>query len=128
MVFTSWRSKGAAEGQSTEVTESAVTSAYEADGVNQDVHMKRLKAQHRFDPFMDIAKLDAMDAAIDSGDLEKEAAVEHQLIEEDSPYAEVRAAVSFALALALAHKLFAFAYDLGTDQSTRLALTMTRTC
>lgn len=94
MVFTSWRSKGAAEGQPTEVTESAVTSAYEADGVNQDIHMKRLKAQHRFDPFMDIAKLDAIDDAINSGDLEKEAAVEHHLIEEDSPYAEVRAAVS----------------------------------
>jgi len=60
---------------------------------NADAHMKRLRDQHRFDPYMDIEKIDAMESAIQSGDPEKEAAVEAQLISEDSPYAEVRAAV-----------------------------------
>jgi len=61
---------------------------------NADSHMKKLRDQHRFDPFMDIEKLNAMDTAIASGDLEKEAAVENSLIAENSPYAEVRTAVS----------------------------------
>ena len=61
---------------------------------NADSHMKRLRDQHRFDPYMDIEKLDAMDAAIETGNLEKEAAVENSLIAENSPYAEVRTAVS----------------------------------
>lgn len=125
MGLTSWRGKGAVEGQPTEVTESAVTSSYEADGVNQDIHLKRLKDQHRFDPFMDIAKLDAIDDAIDSGDLEKEAAVEHQLIEEDSPYAEVRAAVRVLLSLQLP-ALHNSCSDMAANPSNRLPLAMTR--
>ena len=59
-----------------------------------DTHIKKLRDQHRFDPYMDIEKLDAMDTAIASGDLEKEAAIETSLIAENSPYAEVRTAVS----------------------------------
>lgn len=97
MGFTSWRGKGAPEDQTTEVAETAVTSSFEAeetqDNESQDLHIRRLKDQHRFDPFMDIAKLDAIDDAIDSGDLEKEGNLEHNLIGENSPYAEVRAAV-----------------------------------
>jgi OPT family oligopeptide transporter len=38
-------------------------------------------------------ELDTVNAALDSGDVEKEVAVEHALLEEDSPYPEVRAAV-----------------------------------
>jgi len=64
---------------------------------NADSHIKKLRDQHRFDPYMDIEKLDAMDSAIASGDLEKEAAIESSLIAEDSPYAEVRTAVSNTL-------------------------------
>lgn len=82
------------------------SSGYEAEGEggtatppetvlrHADAHMKRLKDQHRFDPYMEIEKLDAMDSAIASGDAEKEAAIETSLVLEDSPYAEVRAAVS----------------------------------
>lgn len=46
---------------------------------------------------MDIQKLNAIDQAIVSGDLEKEGAAEDHLIGEDSPYAEVRAAVCLDL-------------------------------
>lgn len=89
----SWRGKTSE--RPVEGVETVIASGYEASGEDQDVHMKKLKAQHRFDPFMDIDKLDAIDSAIESGDLEKEGVVEHQLIAENSPYAEVRAAVSF---------------------------------
>lgn len=97
MGLISWRGKSGPEGQATEVAESAVTSSYEVDGESQDVHIKRLKDQHRFDPFMDIEKLDAIDEAIISGDPEKEGKVEENVIGEDSPYAEVRAAVCLCL-------------------------------
>ena len=42
---------------------------------------------------MPLNELDTVNAALDSGDVEKEVAVEHALLEEDSPYPEVRAAV-----------------------------------
>jgi hypothetical protein len=43
---------------------------------------------------MDAGKLDIVDEVIASGDVEKEAALEESLLEEDSPYAEVRISVS----------------------------------
>ncbi|KAH8896754.1 OPT family small oligopeptide transporter [Thozetella sp. PMI_491] len=61
---------------------------------NADEHIRRLRDQHRFDPFMDDEKLDAVDNAINFGDAEKEAVVESSLIGENSPYAEVRNSVS----------------------------------
>ncbi|KAH8895289.1 Tetrapeptide transporter, OPT1/isp4 [Thozetella sp. PMI_491] len=77
-------------------TETAVTSGYEGyddNGANADVHLKKVKEQHLWDPFMDLDKLDAIDNAVEGGDIEKEAAVEQSLLLEDSPYMEVRAAV-----------------------------------
>lgn len=59
-----------------------------------DQQLKMVKEEHMWDPFMDVQKLDAVDAAIASGDIEKEAAVEESLLEEDSPYMEVRSSVS----------------------------------
>lgn len=88
----SWR--GRSEARPVEPVDSAEATGYEVGGADADLHMKRLKDQHRFDPFMDISKLDAIDNVIESGDVEKEAVVEEQLIGEDSPYAEVRASVS----------------------------------
>ncbi|KAL2276762.1 hypothetical protein FJTKL_00427 [Diaporthe vaccinii] len=88
----SWR--GRSEARPVEPVDSAEATGYEVGGADADLHMKRLKDQHRFDPFMDISKLDAIDNVIESGDIEKEAVVEEQLIGEDSPYAEVRASVS----------------------------------
>lgn len=82
-----------AAGDGQEVT----TSGYEGTNTavtNADVHIRRLKDQHRFDPFMQEDKLDAIDDAIETGDVEKEAAIETSLIGENSPYVEVRNAVS----------------------------------
>ncbi|TQS31792.1 hypothetical protein Golomagni_07914, partial [Golovinomyces magnicellulatus] len=45
------------------------------------------------DPFLDLDKLDAVDDALASGNAEKAAAVDESLIQEDSPYPEVRASV-----------------------------------
>jgi OPT family small oligopeptide transporter len=55
--------------------------------------LRKFKKQHQWDPFLEISKLDAVDHAIQTGDVEKEAAVESSLLDEDSPYPEVRAAV-----------------------------------
>ena len=55
--------------------------------------LKRFKKQHRWDPFLDPDKLDSIDAAAQSQDAEKEAQLDKTLIQEDSPYPEVRASV-----------------------------------
>lgn len=64
------------------------------DVSHADVHLRRVKDQHQWDPFMDYDKIDAVDAALATGDVEKEAAVEHSILQEDSPYLEVRSSVS----------------------------------
>lgn len=69
------------------------------DGANADFHLRRVKDQHRWDPFMDYEKIDAVDAAIASGDTEKEAAVEVSILQEDSPYLEVRSSVRYSASL-----------------------------
>ncbi|KAH8881835.1 Tetrapeptide transporter, OPT1/isp4 [Thozetella sp. PMI_491] len=61
--------------------------------VAADMHLRRVKDQHQWDPFMDYDQIDAVDAALATGDPEKEAAVEQSILQEDSPYMEVRASV-----------------------------------
>lgn len=58
--------------------------------------LKKFKKLHQFDPFLDLDKLDRVDDALATGDAEKEAAVEEQLIIDDSPYPEVRSSVRVA--------------------------------
>lgn len=70
------------------------TESHGEDVARADFHLRRMKDQHRWDPFMDHEKIDAVDSAIASGDPEKEAAVEVSILEEDSPYLEVRSSVS----------------------------------
>lgn len=55
--------------------------------------LRNFKKQHKWDPFLDNEKLDTIDSALDSGNLEKQAAVDESLIQENSPYPEVRASV-----------------------------------
>jgi hypothetical protein len=72
------------------------TSSAEGPGedvANADAHLRRVKDQHKWDPFMDIHTIDDIDNAIGTGDAEKEVAVEQSILEEDSPYFEVRASV-----------------------------------
>lgn len=64
------------------------------DVAHADMHLRRLRSQHRWDPFMDHDKIDAVDVAIASGDAEKEAAIEQSILQEDSPYLEVRSSVN----------------------------------
>jgi hypothetical protein len=64
------------------------------DQVNVESELRNFRKQHRWDPFLDIDKLDNIDEALASGDAEKEAAIDESLIQEDSPYPEVRASVS----------------------------------
>ncbi|PHH63553.1 hypothetical protein CDD81_5740 [Ophiocordyceps australis] len=55
--------------------------------------LRRFRRQHKWDPFLDADKLQSVDAAIASGDAEKEAVVDDALIHQDSPYSEVRSSV-----------------------------------
>jgi hypothetical protein len=89
----SFRGKG--EDRPTEGDVHVVSSGYEGEisAVSADEHIRRLKDQHRFDPFMEDEKLAVIDNAIESGDAEKDAAIESSLIGENSPYPEVRTSV-----------------------------------
>lgn len=59
--------------------------------------LRRFRRQHQWDPFLDIDKLDNIDDALASGNAEKEAAIDESLIQEDSPYPEVRNSVSTSI-------------------------------
>ncbi|KAK5998758.1 Sexual differentiation process protein isp4 [Cladobotryum mycophilum] len=74
----------------------AVTSGAEvlpAGSGNVESELRNFRKQHRWDPFLDIDKLDNIDEALASGNAEKEAAIDESLIQEDSPYPEVRQSV-----------------------------------
>lgn len=71
----------------------AVSSSVDGRG-NPEADLKKFRKLHTFDPYLDISKLDDVDDVLATGDVEKEAAVEEQLLAEDSPYPEVRASVS----------------------------------
>jgi hypothetical protein len=76
----------------------AVSSGVEVlpgDAANVEADLRNFRKQHRWDPFLDIDKLDNIDEALASGNIEKEAAIDESLIQEDSPYPEVRASVRF---------------------------------
>ncbi len=55
--------------------------------------LKKFSRLHKWDPFVDADRLDSVDDVVATGDPEKEAAVEESLVDEDSPYPEVRASV-----------------------------------
>jgi len=79
------------------VTEGIAPVASGSDSVGEivgdpDQDLRKFKKQHQWDPFLEVDKLDAVENAIETGDVEKEAAVEHSLLD-DSPYPEVRASV-----------------------------------
>lgn len=55
--------------------------------------LEQFEKEHKLDPNIPIDELNEVDAALASGNAEKGAAIEEALIEENSPYPEVRAAV-----------------------------------
>lgn len=93
MGLSSLRNKFKSENSSSQVYTTSVDGSGE-DVAHADMHLRRVKDQHKWDPFMDYEKIDAVEAAIASGDADKEAAVEHSILQEDSPYLEVRSSVS----------------------------------
>lgn len=103
----SLRNKFKGENSASEVYATAVegSDTLGEDVAHADVHLRRVKEQHKWDPFMDYEKIDAVDAAIASGDPEKEAAIEQSILQEDSPYLEVRSAVSHPSAVVSLHRV-----------------------
>ncbi|RFU29829.1 hypothetical protein B7463_g6494, partial [Scytalidium lignicola] len=70
-----------------------VTNASGSEVESRLDQLKKFKATHQWDWNLDYDQIEAVNRVVDSGDLEKEANFEHALLEEDSPYFEVRAAV-----------------------------------
>ncbi len=90
----SWRGKTSERPVSNDAGETTGSEPIDvgAGGVGEP-NLRRFKAQHQWDPFLEIEKLDVVDDAIRTGDPEKEAAIGESLLEEDSPYPEVRSSV-----------------------------------
>lgn len=82
--------KNAVESTEVPVNEGLSTSVSAMDAAAE---LQKFQKAHKWDLFMDTDRLDTIDAVVASGDVEKEAALEESLLEEDSPYAEVRIAV-----------------------------------
>ncbi len=59
-------------------------------GVDQ---LKKFKNTHQWDYNLDYDQIETVNKVLESDDLEKTANLEHTLLEEDSPYFEVRASV-----------------------------------
>ncbi|KAI1100995.1 small oligopeptide transporter [Jackrogersella minutella] len=67
--------------------------AIEATGAEALNTLKHFEEQHKLDPNLPIQELNDVDAALATGNAEKGVEIETSLVEDDSPYPEVRAAV-----------------------------------
>lgn len=65
----------------------------ETTGAQARHELENFRKQHKWDPFLDNEKLDTIESALHSDNAEKAMAVDETLIQEDSPYPEVRASV-----------------------------------
>jgi hypothetical protein len=91
-----WRKK-TAEVNETPVSEGITTGASAGDVTRAHAEeLEKFQKAHKWDLYIDSERLDTVDAVVASGDIEKEAALEESLLEEDSPYQEVRISVSVA--------------------------------
>lgn len=95
--------RGKTSEQPIDVNETDAVSSGADVQTNPEVDLKKFRKLHTFDPYLDIGKLDDVDNVLATGDPEKEAVVEGQLLAEDSPYPEVRASVSSLIT----HRAFA---------------------
>lgn len=80
--------------KSTETTTETTGADVLPNAESTERELRRFRRQHQWDPFLDTDKLDNIDDALASGNAEKEAAIDESLIQEDSPYPEVRTSVS----------------------------------
>lgn len=88
----SFRGKTSEQPIEINATDEGVSSGADIQS-NPEADLKKFRKLHTFDPYLDISKLDDVDNVLATGDVEKEAVVEEQLLAEDSPYPEVRASV-----------------------------------
>ncbi len=79
------------EEHNKEATEALRASGIEPESAHDQ--LKKFRKLHRWDLHLPQEQIETVDNIVDSGDIEKEVAIEHALLEEDSPYVEVRAAV-----------------------------------
>ncbi|KAG9247991.1 OPT oligopeptide transporter protein-domain-containing protein [Calycina marina] len=63
------------------------------DTDDQALNLQKFQKMHKWDLYMDADQLNTVDNVLASGDIEKEAALEQSILEENSPYSEVRASV-----------------------------------
>lgn len=61
-----------------------------ASGVDHLQHLQQFEKAHKLDPNLPIDELNDVDAAIATGNAEKGIEIEHALMEDNSPYPEVR--------------------------------------
>ncbi|KAG6026942.1 hypothetical protein E4U40_001815 [Claviceps sp. LM458 group G5] len=79
--------------KSTETTAETTSAEVLPNSEGAERELRRFRRQHKWDPFLDVEKLDNIDDALASGNTEKEIAIDESLIQEDSPYPEVRSSV-----------------------------------
>ncbi|KAG5921593.1 hypothetical protein E4U42_005788 [Claviceps africana] len=75
------------------VTSDSVSGAQSNSVGNPAQELRNFSKQHKWDPFLDIEKIQTIESAIDSDDTEKQVQIDRELIQEDSPYLEVRSSV-----------------------------------
>lgn len=85
--------------QGNELPSEKVTGVTSGISVGDDVddqaqNLQKFQKMHKWDLYMDADQLDTVDNVLASGDIEKEAALEQSILEENSPYSEVRSSVS----------------------------------
>ncbi|OAQ64683.1 small oligopeptide transporter, OPT family [Pochonia chlamydosporia 170] len=73
--------------------EDAADAASTSISISPAEELRSFQRQHKWDPFLDNEKLDTIESAIQSDNVEKQEKVDGALIQENSPYVEVRAAV-----------------------------------
>jgi len=78
------------EGNPTEAETAQVTS-HDADSALEQ--LRKFKKTHQWDFNLDYDQIEQVNKAVEGSDTEKGASIEHTLLEEDSPYFEVRTAV-----------------------------------
>jgi hypothetical protein len=97
MAFGKLRFGATARPVSSDDNDTAETTGTEPIEVSPEAstesELRNFRKQHRWDLFLDVDKLESIDDAIESHDVEKEANLDKAMIQEDSPYAEVRASV-----------------------------------
>jgi len=76
-----------------EITPLPAPTEAEASGVDKLQHLAEFEKAHKLDPNMPLDELNDVDAAIATGNAEKGIEIEHALMEDNSPYPEVRAVV-----------------------------------